>query len=137
MRKFLIFGFLSFIMVHIIACDKKIDDDEIIPPIVENDSVLAFPGAQGGAAYITGGRGGMVYYVTTLEDIPTYGSLRYGLMTLSGRRTILFKVSGTIELRSELKVNNGNVTVAGQSAPGDGICIKNYQIGRASCRERV
>ncbi|MDO9635167.1 MAG: pectate lyase [Paludibacter sp.] len=129
MRKFLIFSLLSFVMVNIVACDKKIDDDDdIIPPINSRDSILAFPGAQGGAAYITGGRGGMVYYVTTLEDIPTYGSLRYGLMTLSGRRTILFKVSGTIELRSELKVNNGNVTVAGQSAPGDGICIKNYPL---------
>lgn len=128
MRKFLIFGFLSFILMNIVACDKEIEDEDIVPPVEEKDSILAFPGAQGGAAYITGGRGGIVYYVTTLEDIPTYGSLRYGLMTMSGRRTILFKVGGTIELRSELRVNNGNVTIAGQSAPGDGICIKNYPL---------
>lgn len=128
MRKFLIYGFFSFVMMHIVACDKKIDDDEIIPPVVENDSVLAFPGAQGGGAFVTGGRGGVVYYVTTLEDVPTYGSLRYGLMTMSGRRTILFKVSGIIELRSEIKINNGNVTIAGQSAPGDGICIRNFPL---------
>lgn len=127
-RKLLILCFLSFVLMNIVACDKKIDDDEIIPPVTGNDSIPAFPGAQGGGAFVTGGRGGVVYYVTTLEDIPSYGSLRYGLMTMSGKRTILFKVAGVIELRSEIKINNGNVTIAGQSAPGDGICIKNFPV---------
>ena len=128
MRKLLISCFLSFVLMNIVACDKKIDEDEITPPVTGNDSILAFPGAQGGGAFVTGGRGGVVYYVTTLEDIPTYGSLRYGLMTMSGKRTILFKVAGVIELRSEIKINNGNVTIAGQSAPGAGICIKNFPV---------
>ncbi len=128
MRKLLIVCVSCLLIYNLVACDRdgKPDDNNIIPP--DADSILAFPGAQGGAAYATGGRGGSVYYVTTLEDVPTYGSLRYGLATLSGKRTIVFSVSGVIELRSELKIRNGNLTIAGQTAPGDGICIKNYPV---------
>lgn len=124
---FLIFISFLFCIPCVVACDKPTDHLTQTPSHV-SDSLPAFPGAQGGGAYVKGGRGGLVYYVTTLEDIADYGSLRYGLVTLSGTRTILFKVAGTIQLRSELKINKGNVTIAGQSAPGDGICIKNYPV---------
>ena len=89
---------------------------------------LAFPGADGGAKNITGGAGGSVYVVTSLSDDNVDGTLRYGLTKMSGKRTIIFAVSGIIEMKQDLNITSGDVTVAGQSAPGDGICLKNYGV---------
>lgn len=100
---------------------------------VQAQATLAFPEAEGFGKYATGGRGGNVYYVTSLADctdanlVP--GTLRWALRDGDDTpRTILFKVCGTIYLTSKLKLQHPNITIAGQTAPGGGICIAGANI---------
>ncbi len=111
------------------GCSKNTDaeqKEEKIPSNIEEIKLSAFPGAEGFGKYATGGRGGKVVEVLNLED-SGYGSFRRAFSEYPGEPiTIVFRVSGIIELKSAIKVNRSNITIAGQSAPGDGICIKGH-----------
>ena len=91
----------------------------------------AFPGAEGGGMLATGGRGGRILHVTTLDDNSSEGSLRWAC-TQDFPRIIVFDVAGVIALNSKLTVTKDNCTIAGQTAPGAGICIKNYTFAIAA-----
>ena len=101
----------------------------------ENDKLLAFAGAEGGGRFATGGRGFDVYVVTNLDDYakgdtPIEGSLRYGIEEFAkdkGGTMIVFNVGGTIALKQTLTFRDRkNITVAGQTAPGDGITLSGW-----------
>ncbi|MBL6446703.1 pectate lyase [Fulvivirga sp. 29W222] len=146
-NKLYLFFALSF-FIFLVNCgsddsdlgpDTRLDTTSVTEPdttvevqdsLPVNEAAYAFEGAEGFGRNTTGGRGGKVFYVTNLNDAGV-GSLRAAIEA-SGPRYVLFKVSGTIALNSELKIRNGDLTIAGQTAPGDGITLKNYPVSVAA-----
>jgi hypothetical protein len=108
----------------------------ISSPAYSASQLKAFSCAQGFGATATGGRGGDVYHVTKLSDYDSSihsesgfkGTLRYGIESANGPRTIIFDVSGNIKLKNWLHIRNDQLTLAGQTAPGGGITISGYPV---------
>lgn len=96
--------------------------------LADTAKLAAFPGAEGGGMYATGGRevAREVYHVTTLADDGSVGTLRDAVS--ESDRIIVFDVAGNIELANALNITGDNLTILGQTAPGDGICIKDNAV---------
>jgi hypothetical protein len=99
---------------------------------------LAFPGAEGNGRFARGGRGGVVVHVTNLNDSGP-GSLRDAIEGNYGPRTVIFDVSGLISLKSDLVITGAQngITVAGQTAPGKGVCVRNQMFGLSGARDVI
>jgi hypothetical protein len=120
----------SFRVENMDASSKKVSASYVItitPATWVAQLGKVFPQAEGCGQYTTGGRLGKVIYVTTTADNTAQGSLRWALAQ-SGKRTIVFKIGGTISLMSPIIIRNGDVTIAGQTALGGGITIKDYTV---------
>lgn len=92
------------------------------PSDLPQADIPAFPGAWGGGMYSFGGRGGKVYVVTSLDDAGT-GTFREACNAV-GPRIVVFNVAGIIHLKNRVRIRAPYITIAGQTAPGDGICIR-------------
>jgi pectate lyase len=112
--------FLFFGILPDLSCAQKIQS------VGDNREAIAFPAAEGFGKYATGGRGGKVFIVSNLNDKGP-GSFR-SAAEAKEKRIIVFAVSGTIHLETKLSIK-GDVTIAGQTAPGDGICIADQSVG--------
>jgi hypothetical protein len=122
MNRFIVFSCLLFLM----ASQHSFSQSENGEVSKQNSMAISFPGAEGFGKFCTGGRGGRVFVVSNLKDRGE-GSFREAA-EWSGKRIIVFALSGTIHLEAKLYIK-GNVTIAGQTAPGDGICIADNSVG--------
>ncbi|GGH10577.1 polysaccharide lyase [Sphingobacterium alkalisoli] len=113
----------SFYSVDVYAQNRQPEVGQIPPhpPRLPEGAIPAFPGAWGGGMFTTGGRGGQVIAVTNLNDSGP-GSFRAALEA-KGPRIVVFRVAGTLKVNGDLNIDQPDITIAGQSAPGDGICI--------------
>lgn len=115
--------------LFVLSCSKSksLAQVETIEPAIEKPTkLIAFPEAEGFGKYASGGRGGKVVEVSNLND-SGYGSFRQAFLEYPNDPiTIVFTVAGIIELQSAIKVTRSNITIAGQTAPGDGICLKGH-----------
>lgn len=119
---------LSLILIVSNLCTGETPMERKIP---------AFPGAEGYGRFAKGGRSGDVYHVTNLEDEGP-GSLREGIENRQGPRTIVFDVSGTIQLTEDLEVEDvSGLTIAGQTAPGDGITLRDHTFEIKDCSDII
>ena len=120
--------------------DEKFSDGSIVEGDVVPFQVarLSFPTAQGYGRYARAGRGGRVVFVTNLNDSGS-GSLRDAVEVQKGPRIVIFKVGGVINLTKKLTIpkDGGDVYVAGQTAPGDGICVTRYGFGALGASDVV
>ena len=105
----------------------------MIPPMpfVMPYKIPAFPGAWGGGMFASGGRSGKLIAVTNLEDSGP-GSLRAAI-DAEGPRIVIFRTAGIVKLASNLDIDNPDITIAGQTAPGDGICIAGASLNINTC----
>ena len=102
----------------------------LFAPVAPAAQLPAFSGAEGAGANTPGGRGGKVLFVTVLADSGP-GSFR-AACEAEGPRLVLFRVAGTIALRRPITVRNPFLTIAGQSAPGEGVCLRDASFGIAT-----
>ena len=119
----------------------RVDEETADGTVYEGDTWafrprrLAFPDAEGYGRFAIGGRGGAVVHVTSLDDdpfAPEPGTLRWALTTVKGPRTVVFDVGGRIDLKARLTCSDPYVTIAGQTAPAQGIVITGAPLGMAS-----
>jgi pectinesterase len=111
----------------------------IVSSLPAVDTLTAFPGAEGYGRFAKGGRGGDVYHVTNLNDSGE-GSLREAIKTKMADvpRTVVFEVGGTIKLKKPLKIDSvTGLTLAGQTAPGDGITLRDHGIAFSKCSDII
>jgi hypothetical protein len=127
------FGTAEFEPSHMQMWYWRVDEVDAAKNVTKGDvwsfrpRHLAFPGAEGYGRFAIGGRGGRVIEVTNLNDSGP-GSLREAVEA-EGPRTVVFRVGGVINLKSKLIIRNPYLTVAGQTAPGDGIAVHGYTFG--------
>ncbi len=113
---------ICLLAIEFLSCAAQ---KQTVPVNESGDKPLAFPGAEGFGKYTRGGRGGKVFIITNLNDDDD-GSFRNAI-NQKGPRIIVFAISGTIHLQSPLRLKS-DITIAGQTAPGDGICLADYPV---------